>query len=655
MIPIPRFWSACFSFLALVTALGAETSQTQVASPDGRVVVGVRITDRLYYNLSVDGREVMWYSPLSMRTSQGDFGVSPRVRRTNTVSVDEPIETVWGLRRVVPNRYNELQMEFEGGYTVLFRAYDDGVAYRFRSTVPGELIVHGEEVEYRFWEDFGMVNHVVDDFQTSYEKHYTRQPISAVTPKNLVSLPSIVVQPAVRLAITEADLFDYPGLYLTRLGTHNRHYLSGAFPAFPEKWEPGGWGHFNLRVTERAPFLARTTGGRDFPWRVIAIARQDRELLDSDLVYKLSRPAKFDASWVKPGKVAWDWWNALNLTGVDFVTGFNNRTYEYYIDFAARHGIEYVIMDEGWSDQFDVLLPTPQVDMEHLARYARERGVRLILWAVWYTLDRQYQEAFALFERWGIAGVKVDFIDRDDQLAIQFYERLAAAAAQHKLLVDFHGCSKPTGLHRTYPNVINFEAVLGNEYNKFSPGTPPGHNVDLPFTRMIAGPLDYTPGAMRNSIHGDFRTSSVNPMSHGTRMHQVAMFILYFAPLQMLCDAPTAYEQDPELLEFLRTIPTTWDETVALDGVLGEYAVIARQNGDEWFVGGMTNWAGRTLELDLSRLGPGPFVVELWQDGLNAHRDAHDRRRTDLTLQPGQKLPVTLKPGGGFALRLRRP
>jgi alpha-glucosidase len=624
-----------------------------VASPDGRVAVEVRLTDRLYYNLMVDGQEVMWFSPLSMRTSQGDFGVKPKLRHQQLNRHNGAIETAWGQRNVVRDHYQELQLDFEGGYSVLFRAYDDGVAYRFRSTTPGELVVHGEEVEYRFDTDFGMVNHVVDDFQTSYEKYYTRQPISAVQATNLVSLPAIVVQPQLKLAITEADLFDYPGFYLTRQGTHNRHTLAGAFPAYPLAWEAGGWGHFNLKVTERAKFIARTRGQRDFPWRVLAVAREDKDLLDSDLVYKLARPAAFDASWVKPGKVAWDWWNAINLTGVDFKTGINNQSYEYFIDFAARHGIEYVILDEGWSDQFDVLLPTPLVDMEHLTKYARERGVRLILWAVWYTMDRQYEEAFALFEKWGVAGVKVDFIDRDDQLAIEFYERLVKAAAKHKLLVDYHGCSKPTGLHRTYPNLINYEAVLGNEYNKFSAGTPPDHNVNIPFTRMLAGPLDYTPGAMTNSIQGDFRQSFTNPMSHGTRMHQIAMFVVYYSPLQMLCDAPTAYEPHPAILQFLSAVPTTWDETVALDGVLGEYVVIARRQGKDWFIGGMTNWTGRSVEIDLSRFATGRYTARLLVDSVNAHRAAGDYQAIERVVSATDRLPVTMQPGGGFAIHLR--
>ena len=358
-------------------------------------------------------------------------------------------------------------------------------------------------------------------------------------------------------------------MYIRKLDNNNRYFLDGLFPAYPTAWEAGGLCQFNLRVTERADYLAETEGTRDFPWRVVILAESDRELADSDMVYKLSRPAAIETDWIKPGKVAWDWFNDWNLTGVDFETGVNNRTYEYYIDFAAEHGLEYVIMDEGWSDVFDLLLQKPTVDVPHLVQYAKERQVGIVLWCVWHTLDRQMQAALDQFKFWGIVGVKVDFIDRDDQIAIEFYERLARETAKRQLLLNIHGCSKPTGLHRTYPNVINYEGVRGNEYNKFDKDETPGHNVDLVFTRMIAGPMDYTPGSMRNSVRGKFFTDFSNPMSHGTRCHQLGMYIVYYSPMQMLCDAPTAYLAYPDILSFLSEVPVSWDETVVLEGKIG--------------------------------------------------------------------------------------
>ena len=642
------------SLLFLGMNLFAAEQMPSVQSPDGKVKINVKLTDRIYYNLEVDGKEEMWFSPLSMATSQGNLGNNPKLTGTKTNSADETIPTVWGIRSEVKNQYNELVLNFDGGYSLIFRAYNDGVAYRFQTRLKGELLVYGEEVEYRFWKNHKMVNHVVDSYTTSYERTYSRQTISQVKAENLVSLPSIIQTDHLYLSVMESDLFEYPGMYLTKSANHGRFYLNGSFAKYPTKWEQGGHGLFNLIVTERADYIAKTKGTRNFPWRVIGIAREDIGLADSDLVYKLARPSQINTDWVKPGKVAWDWWNALNLKGVDFETGINDKTYEYFIDFAAKNGIEYVIMDEGWSDQFDVLLPTPLVDMEHLTSYARQKGVKLILWAVWHTIDRQYKEAFALFEKWGIAGVKVDFIDRDDQLAVEFYERLVKAAAEHHLLMDYHGCSKPTGLHRTYPNLINYEAVRGNEYNKFASEQSPGHNVDIVFTRMMAGPIDYTPGAMTNSTEGDWHMSFENPMSQGTRCHQLGMYVVYYAPLQMMCDAPTAYEQYPDILKYLAEVPTTWDETKVLSGKLGEYVVIARKKGNNWYIGGLTNWTEREVEIDLSQLGGGNYKAELFTDGINANRTAGDYQFREKQVSSSEKLKITMKKGGGFAAKLQK-
>jgi len=649
-----KFWIALFC-MSLGLTMSAEVKSYELLSPDSTIRIGVKTTDRVYYDVSVDGKEVMWYAPISMDTNQGLLGANPVVLRADRREVNTTIQTVWGHRSEVPDRFHELRLVFEGGYDLIFRAYDDGVAYRFETHMDGELIVYDEEVEYRFFEDKQMFNHVVDSFTTSYEKFYSRQKISEVTPERLISLPCVIeAQPEqVWLSIVESDLVSYPGMYLTKEGTHNRNYISGSFPRYPTAWHPGGWGTFNLIVTERADYISKTIGSRSFPWRAMIVARKATGLVDSDLVYKLARPVAIDTDWIHPGLVSWDWWNAWNLEGVDFETGVNNQTYEYYIDFAARNGIPYVIMDEGWSDQFDVLLPTPQIDMEHLSEYARTRGVRLILWAVWHTMDRQYKEAFELFEKWGIAGVKVDFIDRDDQLAIEFYERLTKAAAEHHLLVDFHGCSKPTGLHRAYPNLINYEAVRGNEYNKFSEGVPPGHSVDLAFTRMSVGPMDYTPGAMRNSNKGEFFSSRDNPMSHGTRCHQLGMYIVFLAPLQMLCDAPTAYEKYPDILGFVSHVPVTWDETLVLDGEIGEYVIVARRKGKDWYIGGLNNWTEREVKIDLSRFAHGKYDGRIFKDSVNANRLATDYQYDQLEIDGDEALTLTMKNGGGFAIQLK--
>jgi alpha-glucosidase len=624
-----------------------------VSSPDKRIAVNVKFTDKIYYNLMVDGREVMWYSGISMSTSQGELGLTPKLLKSEINSVNQSIKTVWGIRSEIKDEYNQLKLDFQGGYTLLFRLSNEGMAYRFVTTFKDQLIINDEEVEFRFLDNHPMVNHIVDSYATSYEKLYTRQTVNDLTRENLVSLPSVVLADNLRLVITEADLFDYPGLYLTKKANRWPH-LKGSFPKYPTAWEPDNDRGFKLEVTKTADFIAKTKGAREFPWRVIIIARSDKELLDNDLVYKLARPSKIETDWIKPGKVSWDWYNALNLQGVDFEAGINTRSYEYFIDFAAKNNIEYVILDEGWSDQFDLLLPTSAVDMEHLTKYAKEKGVGLILWAVWHAIDKQQKEAFELFRKWGIAGVKVDFIDRDDQIAVDFYERFAAEAAKYKLLVDYHGCSKPTGLHRTYPNVVNFEGVRGNEFNKFANAESPGHNVDIAFTRMIVGPMDYTPGAMRNSIEGDFKISFVNPMSHGTRCHQLGMYVVYYAPLQMLCDAPTQYEKYPDILSFLSKVPVTWDDTKVISGKLGEYVVIARKKGEDWYIGGLTNWTERDIEIDLSQFPAGTYTADILRDGINANRNAEDYISESRQVSSTDVLKITMKKGGGFAMVLRK-
>ncbi|NRB46851.1 MAG: glycoside hydrolase family 97 protein [Saprospiraceae bacterium] len=626
----------------------------QLESPSRNIRIRIQFTDKIYYAIDFQGQNVMWFSPLSLSLQDGQvLGTHPKVLNTSIRQEEEMIPTVWGIRSEVRNAYNELLLEMDGGYNLRFRAYDDGVAYRFQTHLDKIIKVTAEEVGFRFLQDHALVAHVVGDFQTSYEKLYTKYKISEVVEEEFISLPLIVDTPACKLAITEADLYDYPGMYIRKLGNNNRFFLDGLFPAYPTTWEPGGLCQFNLKVTERADYLAESHGVRDFPWRAIIVAESDRDLADSDMVFKLSRPSVIETDWIKPGKVAWDWFNDWNLIGVDFETGVNNRTYEYYIDFAAQHGLEYVIMDEGWSDVFDLLLQKPTVDVPHLVQYANERNVGIVLWCVWHTLDRQMQAALDQFQAWGVVGVKVDFIDRDDQIAIDFYERLARETAKRKLLLNIHGCSKPTGLHRTYPNVINYEGVRGNEYNKFDKDETPGHNVDLAFTRMIAGPMDYTPGSMRNSIKGKFFTDYNNPMSHGTRCHQLGMYVVYYSPMQMLCDAPTAYLPYPDILSFLSEVPVTWDETIVLDGKIGEYVVIARQKGKDWYIGALTDWTERVLQLDLSFLSESRFQARVFVDGINANRHAEDYRVVESVLTSTDRLQLDLKSGGGAAIQLK--
>ncbi|MEZ4827564.1 MAG: glycoside hydrolase family 97 protein [Bacteroidia bacterium] len=643
------------TFLIMTVSLSLRAEDFTIQSPDKQITMKVRTTDKIYYAVDFKGENILWYSAISMTLEGGKvLGKSPVLTNQSSRNVNGKIATVWGTRAEIAELYNELTLDFEGNYSLIFRAYNDGVAYRFKTSINGQIQILGEETNWRFLQNHNLMAHVVGDFQTSYEKLYTKYHISDVVEEEFISLPLVVDAGKAKIAITESDVYDYPGMYVKRQGNNNRFDLQGLFPAYPTQWEPGGWCQFNLRVTRRADFIAQTYGKREFPWRVMIIADEDKKLADNDLVYKLARPAEINTDWIKPGKVSWDWWNAWNLEGVDFETGINNKTYEHYIDFAAKNGLEYIIMDEGWSDQFDLFLSKPGIDVPALVEYGKKKNVKIILWCVWHPLDRQMEAAMDMFEKWGIAGLKVDFIDRDDQIAINFYEKLVKAAAAHKLLVDIHGCSKPTGLHRTYPNLINYEAVRGNEYNKFARDETPGHNVDIVYTRMLAGPMDYTPGAMRNSTKGNFFTDNENPMSYGTRCHQLGMYVVYFSPLQMLCDAPTQYNKYPDILNFLAHVPVTWDESVPLTGKLGEYIAIARRKGDDWYIGALNDWTERSLTLDLSFLGSGKYQAEMFVDGMNANRKAEDYRVEKKSLARTDRLTLTMKQGGGAAIVLKK-
>jgi alpha-glucosidase len=643
--------SICCSLLS-----NANNAPVTVKSPDGKTVVNIKLREKIYYNVSFKEQKVIWYSPLTLTVDNKTttkLGFNPALKSKKIESFNETIETVWGKRKNVTNKYNQLTMSFDNDYSVIFRVYNDGVAYRFKTDIKGDIKVINEEVAYRFLEDYDVMMHPVTTYQTSFEELYEHAPISEIGEDPYLSLPVLFKLPKnIKAVITEADLYDYPGLYLYREEGNSRYDILGKFPELPSSWEVGGWSQFDLVVTSRHGHIAETTGKRKFPWRVMIITDDDRQLADNDLVYKLSRPAKIETDWIKPGKVTWEWWNDWNLEGVDFETGINNETYKYYIDFASENNIPYVMLDEGWSDQFDLTLQRPNIDVPMLIEYADKKDVKLILWCIWQTLDRQMHEALDLFEKWGAAGIKVDFFDRDDQIVINAYEEIAKEAAKRKLVVDYHGCSKPTGLSRTYPNVLNYEGVRGNEYNKFNTDETPGHNIDIVFTRMLTGPMDYTPGAMRNTEKGNFYTSNSKPMSYGTRCHQLAMFVVYEAPMQMLCDAPTQYEKYPDILNFLSHVPVTWDETQVLSAKLSNYVVIARKKDNEWYIGAMTDWTEREITIDLSFLDEGEHTAEIFKDGINANKLAEDYAYEKKKVNNNTTLKITLKQGGGAALRI---
>ncbi|CAN5463706.1 glycoside hydrolase family 97 protein [soil metagenome] len=656
------FCVLCISIISSA-ALMAKDKKIQLTSPDKNIQVTVLSGNMIAYQVSYKNTALTLFNHLSMTLANGNvLGNGSKLQKSTVQSINEDVKPLFGMASVYHDHYNELSLVYKNNFTVTFRVYNNGVAYHFSTSLPGKITVKEEQVEYLFNKDEKASAMKIGNFLTSYEEHYTDDHLSMLDSNKKAALPLVTESNGIKLAITEADLLDYPGMYFTYNGNNG---LTALYPTFVTKDSVGGCcPRFEKIPYERANYIAETDGTRSFPWRLMILAQEDKDLLYNDLVYLLATPNRIgDASWIKPGKVAWDWWAANNLTGVHFKTGFNTETYKYFIDFAAANKIEYINMDEGWSDQFDLLkLNNGNIkigtnaggglDMPYLFEYAKNKNVGIILWCVWHTLDRQMEAALNQFEKWGVKGLKVDFMDRDDQAVVNFYERLGREAAIRKMIVNYHGAFKPTGLERTYPNVINREAVQGLEYNKFTNKCTPDHLAHLPFIRMLAGPMDYTPGGLYNANEKDFRVVNERPMTQGTRCQQLAMFTILYAPLEMLSDAPTAYENEPDILHYLSGMPTTWDETTPLEGKIGDYAVLARKKGSDWFVAGITDWTGRTVKLNFDFLDNEMYRAEIFTDGINANRNGNDFTHVFETVKKGDSMDIEMMNGGGFAMRL---
>jgi alpha-glucosidase len=647
-----RLIAGVAGLLMLTSGINAE-AQT-VSSPDGAIVVTVGTSRALTYSVSFRGREIVAPSQIGLTLAGGEIlGANPILAGSTPQSVDRILGPVAPTKRSqVRDRFNERRFDFRGDYSLIVRVFDDGVAYRFATRRAGEITVVSERATFRFAGDPLLYFPEETSLISHQERLYKKLRVSEIKAAQFASLPTLVaIEGSLKVAITEADLFDYPGMDLKA----EQGSLVGMFPAYPLKTQMERDRTEN--VTERADYIARTRGTREFPWRTLVIAERDATLLESDIVYRLASATSLtDTSWIHPGKVAWDWWNYNNIYGVPFRAGVNTETYKHYIDFAAENGLQYVILDEGWYELGNLMKVVAAIDMDALAAYAKQKNVGLIMWVVWKTLDQQMQPALDQFVKWGVKGIKVDFMQREDQWMVNYYERVAREAANRRLLVDFHGAYKPTGLYRTWPNVITSEGVVGLEHDKWSADSSPDHTTTFPFIRMLAGPVDYTPGAMLNATKADFKPIFNRPMSQGTRCQQLAMYVVFESPLQMLADSPSNYRREPESLAFLSRVPTVWDETRVLSAAVGEHILIARRSGTDWYVGGMTNWTARDLDLDLSFLGTGAYDAEIFSDGPNADRAAVDYVRTQKSAMSADRMPIHLAPGGGFAARfVRRP
>ena len=629
----------------------AAQSSYDLHSPDGRIEVRIRTAGAIRYDVLFKGRALLQNCTLALDVDHKVLGAQANVVDAKTRSYDQTVEPVVRQKFAkIRDHYNEVRLSLEGGYAVVFRAYNEGAAYRFETSLAqSQVKIYREEANFNFPTNFITYYPQEDSFFSHNERKYLPQHLSEIAAEFIASLPAVVdVQEGAKLAIAESDVEDYPGLFLRGTGGNG---LSATFPPYPlkEKLERDR----DFRVVESADYIAETSGTRTFPWRVMGIAEHDGDLLTNEIVWLLEKPSQLkDTSWIKPGKVAWDWWNANNVYGVDFKSGINTQTYKYYIDFAARYGIPYIILDEGWYKLGNVLEVVPEINMEELAAYGKQKNVGLILWVVWKSLDDQMIPALDQFQKWGVKGIKVDFMQRNDQLLINFYHKLCREAAQRKMLVDFHGAQKPASMTRTWPNLISTEGVRGLEWSKWSAEAEPEHNVTLPFTRMFLGPMDYTPGAMLNASKVSFAAIHERPMSLGTRCHQLAMYVVFESPLQMLADSPSNYLREPEAMEFLAAVPTEWDETRVLDARIADYVVVARRSGHDWYVGAMNDWTARSVDVDLSFLPEGNFTIDLYQDGVNADRFASDYKKVTMAVNKTTRLKADLAPGGGWAAHI---
>ncbi len=649
------------SALLMLTVSAFAQKQYTLQSPDGKITVTVSEDEVIemgseqseyWLNYSVKHEEtvVLDKSAIFMQIDNGKtLGVSskPSIISAKTQSVNKTVKAPFYKRVEIQDQYNELTLSFKGNYKVIFRAYNEGVAYHFETDFKKPFKVIREFVEFKFDEDYtawvpyvnarkGDGNFIEQQFYNSFENTYTVTPLGKMEYDRLAFLPLLID----------------PGLYLRKQNVGNG--LFAVHAGYPKTREQGGHNNLQWIVKERENYIAKVEGKRSFPWRCIVISESDKELADSDLVYLLAAPSRVeDVSWIQPGKVAWDWWNAWNIYGVDFEAGINNDTYKYYIDFAAQYGIEYVILDEGWAvnKQADLFQVVPEIDIKELVDYGAERNVGIVLWVGYAAIDKDMEHVCQHYSDLGVKGFKVDFMDGDDQMIVDFYYRMAKTAAKHHLFVDFHGAYKPTGLHRTYPNVLNHEGVYGLEQAKWDNQSDLVTNeVTIPFIRMVAGPMDYTQGAMKNAQKNNFAAIYTEPMSQGTRCRQLAEYVIFESPFNMLCDSPSNYLKEDECTQFIANVPTTWDETIVLDGKVGEYLVIARRKDFRWYVGAITNWEERDIEIDLSVLPN--FSAKsgrIFRDGVNANRAARDYVSEQAQVW-GNKVKVHLAKGGGAVI-----
>ena len=648
-----------FTVLFLNLSYAQKKQDFVLNSPNGKIKVTIAVNNKITWTISQEKNVVLAPSPMSLTLDKNEvLGKNALILNSKREKVNTTFESPFYKKKSVKNNYNQLILNLKNDFSIEYRAFDDGVAYRFITKKKKDITVKSEEVVLNFDQDYNTLMPYVRDLRnpkdpyiSSFEAHYENKKISEFAKDTLAFLPFLIDFKNHKKAVfLEANLEDYPGLFVTN--NNSKSGFESRFSKYPIQEKNGGFNNINRLITERADYLVKTKGTRNFPWRIIVISENDKDLANNDMVQKLSEPSKIkDIRWIKPGKVAWDWWNDWNIYNIDFKAGINTQTYKYYIDFASKNKVEYVVLDEGWSLEDDIMKHNPNVDLEALIAYGKERNVGIILWSSWMALTKNTEGILKNYATLGIKGFKVDFLDRDDAKMVNSVYDMAQKAADNKLLLDFHGMYKPTGIQRTFPNILNFEGVKGLENNKWTPNDDvPTYDCSIPFIRMIAGPMDYTPGAMRNATKSEFKPSHSNPVSQGTRCHQLALYTIFEAPLQMMADSPTAYMKEQESTDFIAKTPTTFDETVALDGEVGKFVALARRKATTWYLGAITNWDSRDITIDFSFLEKDKkYEAEIFSDGINADKAAVDYKREIITVDSTTKLKYHLASGGGLS------
>lgn len=654
----------CFAILSLLLLIGnaslaAKEKKYVLSSPDGTLKMEISAGNELAYQVMHGNDTILSHSNIGLVLENGTIvGKTPRITGERRRKIKDNIESPFYRFKEFVATGNELDLKLKGGFGIIFRAYNEGVAYRFYTTQSSDIIIKEEQAEFNFKEDYtAYLPYTTNDkkpMAMAYQNVYDITPLSKAQPK-LAFLPVTVDCGSVKLTLLESDLEAYPGMFVQ--SQQGKYGLKGVFAPYPAKTDFYPWRKQEY-VTETTDFISRSRGSRSYPWRVLAITEKDTDMPVNSLVYALASPNRIgDTSWIKTGKVAWDWWNDWNLKGVPFKAGINMDTYKYYIDFASRNGLEFIVLDEGWyaPKSGDMLTVIPELDLPELIAYGKSKGVEIVLWTVFNVLDSQLEAACKKYADMGIKGFKVDFLDRDDQTAVEMVYRIAEMTARYKLTLDLHGIYKPTGINRTYPHIINFESVFGMEEVKWTDikNNMPLYDVTFPYIRMMAGPVDYTPGAMRNATKADWRAMYYTPASMGTRCHQLAAYIVHDSPFTMLCDAPTNYLNEQECVDFIASLPVEVDSTFIASGELGKYIVTVRKKDVNWYIGGMTNWDERDVQLDFSFLPEGmSYTAVLFKDGVNANKQAEDYRKETIRIDKDSRLTLHLASGGGFAMKL---